>query len=253
MKRVLLIGIGAGDPELVTMQAVGALNEVDVFLVLDKGADTEDLVRIRKEICARFIEPDRSYRFVEARDPERTLASSSYQADVADWHQRRADIVERLLIDELDDGGCAGFLVWGDPALYDSTLRIVEQVRDRGTVEVSVEVIPGISCIQVLAARHRIALNQVGGAVQVTTGRRLRAGLPDGVGDVVVMLDGQCSFTALDPDGIDIYWGAYLGTPDEILVAGPLAQVSEEIVERRRQARERKGWMFDTYLLRRHL
>jgi precorrin-6A synthase len=50
---------------------------------------------------------------------------------------------------------------------------------------------------------------------------------------------------------VTIYWGAYLGTPDEILVSGPLAEVAEEIRRVRAEARERKGWMFDTYLLRR--
>ena len=48
-----------------------------------------------------------------------------------------------------------------------------------------------------------------------------------------------------------LYWGAYLGTPDEILVSGPLAEVADEVVRVRAEARERKGWMFDTYLLSR--
>ncbi len=65
------------------------------------------------------------------------------------------------------------------------------------------------------------------------------------------MLDGTCAFTQVDPAGVTIYWGAYLGTADEILVSGPLAEVSGEIQRIRAEARERKGWMFDTYLLRR--
>ena len=48
-----------------------------------------------------------------------------------------------------------------------------------------------------------------------------------------------------------IWWGAYLGTPDEILLSGPLAEVGPEIERVRAEARARKGWMFDTYLLRR--
>ncbi len=92
----------------------------------------------------------------------------------------------------------------------------------------------------------------VGGSVLVTTGRRMADdGLPDGVGDVVVMLDPDCRFTALEEPGLEIFWGAYLGTDDEILVAGPVADVGEEIVRRRAKARARKGWIFDTYLLRR--
>jgi len=142
--------------------------------------------------------------------------------------------------------------VWGDPALYDSTLRILDAVTDRGAVRVSVEVIPGISSVQALAAAHRIPLHGVGRPIHITTGRRLATdGWPAGVDDLVVMLDGACTFTQLDPAGVTIFWGAYLGTPDEILIAGPLAAVSAEIEHARAEARARKGWMFDTYLLRR--
>ena len=115
---------------------------------------------------------------------------------------------------------------------------------------VQYEVIPGISAVSALAARHRIVLNRVAGDVLVTTGRRVAAGLPDDARDVVVMLDSGLAFTGLEGDW-EIYWGAYLGTPDEILISGPLAEVADEIVRVRAEARSRKGWMFDTYLLRR--
>jgi precorrin-6A synthase len=136
------------------------------------------------------------------------------------------------------------FLVWGDPSLYDGMIDIVEAIG------VPYEVIPGISAVSALAARHRVVLNRVAGDVLITTGRRVAAGLPDGARDVVVMLDSGTAFTALDGDW-EIYWGAYLGTPDEILISGRLSEVADEIVRARADARARKGWMFDTYLLRR--
>jgi precorrin-6A synthase len=105
--------------------------------------------------------------------------------------------------------------------------------------------------VQLLAARHRIALNRIGRSVHITTGRLLRGGLPAGVDDVVVMLDGRTSFSTLVGQGFDIYWGAYLGTPDEILRSGALDDLADEIVETRAEARRRKGWIFDIYLLRR--
>jgi len=250
MKTVLVIGIGAGDPDHVTAEAARALNRADVFFVLDKGADAADLVALRRLVLDRWVDrPDP--RVVVVPDPPRALGGPSYGADVAGWHDQRADLYERLVADELADGGTGAFLVWGDPALYDSTLRILDQVAARGAVAFAVEVVPGISSIQVLAARHRIALHGVGRPVHVTTGRRLREGWPDGVDDVVVMLDGGCAFTTVDPAGVTIWWGAYLGTPDEILLSGPLAEVGPEIERVRAEARARKGWMFDTYLLRR--
>ena len=251
MRRLLVIGIGAGDPEHVTVQAVRALNEVDVLFVVDKGEETEDLVTLRREICERFIE-DPSYRIVELPDPPRDRGAAAYAAAVDDWRGRRAELWGAALRDELPADAVGAFLVWGDPSLYDSTLDVIERILASGQVAFAYEVIPGISSLHALTARHRIALNRVGGAVQVTTGRRLaEGGWPEGVDDVVVMLDARCAFRSVDPEGVEIFWGAYLGTADELLVAGPLAEVAEEIERVRAAARERKGWIMDTYLLRR--
>jgi precorrin-6A synthase len=248
---VLVIGIGAGDPEHVTAQAVRALNEAEVFFVIEKGGDTGDLVALRKEILGRFVD-EPSYRIVDVPDPPRDRTAAAYGAAVDDWRRRRAEVWGAALRDELGDDGVGAFLVWGDPSLYDSTLDVIERILARGEVDFEYEVIAGISSVHALTARHRIALNRVGGAVQITTGRRLaNEGWPDGVDDLVVMLDADCSFRHLDPQGVVVYWGAYLGTSDELLLAGPLAEVGEEIQRVRAAARERKGWIMDTYVLRR--
>ena len=253
MRRLLLIGIGAGDPRYVTQQAIAALNEVDVFFVMQKGEDTDELVALRREICARFIVGD-AYRIVAVPDAARDREATAYAAAVDAWRAARAEIWERLIATELGEDGVGAILVWGDPSLYDSTLAIAEAIRDGGRIALRIEVIPGVSAIAALCARHAIALNRVGQGVLITTGRRLAAdGWPPGVPDVVVMLDARCAFARLaDPDSVDIYWGAYLGTPDEILIAGPVARVGGEIERVRAAARERKGWIMDTYLLRRH-
>jgi precorrin-6A synthase len=248
MRKIFIIGIGAGNPDHVTVQAINALNEVDVFFVMDKGQEKDDLVRLRKEICARYIK-DRPYRFVETADPRRDPAAS-YEPGVRAWHDQRAGIYERLIAEELGDNERGAFLVWGDPSLYDSTLRIVDQIIERGNVAFEHEVIPGISAIQVLAAQHRIALNRIGRSVHITTGRKLAEGLPEGVEDVVVMLDGECAFKTINGADTDIYWGAYLGTPDEMLVAGDLSEVADEIERKRTEAKACNGWIMDTYLLR---
>ena len=247
MRRIHVIGIGAGDPGYVTAQAVDALNDVDVFFASDKGAVKDDLVSLRREICERFIrEP--GYRFVELPDPKRSKEApdgAAYRRVVADWHAARAELWAQALRDELADDGVGAFLAWGDPSLYDSTLRILDMVADR--VDFTYDVIPGITAIQALTARHRIPLNDVGAPVLITTGRRLREeGLS---GSAVVMLDGDCAF--LDcPPATRIWWGAYLGTPDEILVEGTVADVGDRIATVRAEARDRHGWIMDIYLLR---
>lgn len=250
MRRLLVIGIGAGDPEHVTVQAINALNSVDVFFLVDKGHQNNELVRLRREICERYIR-EQTYTIVEIPDPPRDRTTPTYRTAVEDWRARRAELWERAIADELGEYSCGAFLVWGDPSLYDSTLAVLERILTRGTVAFEYEVVPGITSVQALTARHRIPLNRVGRAVQITTGRRLADGFPDGVDEVVVMLDADCSFRHLQDDGLEIHWGAYLGMEDEILVSGPLCDVADEIVRRRAEERERKGWIMDAYLLRR--
>jgi precorrin-6A synthase len=250
MRKALVIGIGAGNPDYITIQAIHALNKVDVFFVATKGSDKEDLVRLRREICDRYI-TDRAFRIVEFEQPTRGDASESYRLTVEQWHDAIASKYEAFLTEELGEGECAGFLVWGDPSLYDSTLRILAAVQSRGRVDVEYEVIPGITSVQALAAQHKVALNTIGDAIQITTGRRLVEGFPSDADNVVVMLDGKCSFRSIEAEDVEIYWGAYLGTEDEILISGKLRDVMEEIERVRTDARARKGWIMDTYLLRR--
>ncbi|WP_231157504.1 precorrin-6A synthase (deacetylating) [Streptomyces sp. CNZ748] len=253
MRTIHVIGIGAGDPDQLTFQAVKAMRSTDVFFILDKGEAKADLTGLRRDMLDTHL-ADRAYRVVEARDPERdrSAGGAAYSPAVGDWRSARADIYERLIADELGEDETGAFLVWGDPALYDSTLAVLEEVRERSTVAFDHDVVPGISSVSTLVARHRTGLNRVGRPVQITTGRRLaEEGLPDGVDDVVVMLDAHQRFRAFAGQDVDIYWGAYIGTPDEILVSGPLAEAAPRIERLREQARERKGWIMDTYLLRR--
>ena len=246
-RKLLLIGIGAGDPDFLTMQAVKALNRVDVFFIQDKGQDKQALRSLRTEICERFIE-GRDYRLVEFDYPTRAKEFSDYKANVADWHAEIGAIYTRLLRDELSEGQCGAFLVWGDPSLYDSTLRIIETIHAKAEVAFDYEIIPGITAVQVLAAKHRIALNRIGEPVHITTGRKLGTGLPE-ADSVVVMLDGEQAFTRIDPE-TEIFWGAYLGTPEEVLIAGKLSEVADRILSTREAARQQNGWIMDTYLLR---
>ncbi|MBN1140425.1 MAG: precorrin-6A synthase (deacetylating) [Deltaproteobacteria bacterium] len=249
-KKILVIGIGAGNPDYLTIQAVNALSQVDVFFIVDKGREKGDLNRIRREICQRFI-VNPAYRWVEVPDPVRDAADPCYRTDVDSWRAKRGDLYRSLIADEMKKGECGAFLVWGDPALYDGTLPILERILAEGRVRFEYEVIPGISSMQALAARHRIALNRIGEAIQITTGRRLAGGFPDHVDNLVVFLDADMDLGSL-PDDIDIYWGAYLGMEDEVLVSGKLKALLPDIERIRKAKKAEKGWIMDTYLLRRN-
>jgi len=249
MTKISVIGVGAGDPRQVTMEAVDALNQADVFFILDKGPAKQQLLDVRQDILDRYVR-DHSYRTAAIEDPERDRAADGYAEAVADWRRRRADAYQQAITGELADGETGAFLVWGDPALFDSTLPILADLAARG-LPLDVEVIPGISSVSALAARHGIGLNRVGAPVTVTTGRRLARQWPPDVDDVVVMLDSRDAYQQFSHQDMEIFWGAYLGTPDEILISGPLPEVAARIAETRAAARDRKGWIMDTYLLRR--
>jgi len=250
VRNILVIGIGAGNPEHLTIQAVKALQRVDVFFITDKGRDKEDLQRLRAQICSQYIEHPR-YRTIEVTDPERDRSSPDYEEAVQAWHQQRLALYESLIREQLAANECGAFLVWGDPGLYDSTLRIIGQLASRNGVEFEYEVIPGITSVQALTARHRITLNQIGEPVHITTGRRLARNPSLAAADTVVLLDGECAFRRVSDEHVEIFWGAYLGTPAEIVMSGPLTELAPTIERVRAEARRQHGWIMDTYLLRR--
>jgi len=249
MRKILIIGIGSGNPEHMTVQAINALNQADVLFIPTKGAKKTELAEVRRDICARYVTRSDS-RIVEFAVPVRRTEGVSYDGSVDDWHQQIAAIYERLLADELGEEGTGAFLVWGDPMLYDSTIRIVERAKARGQVAFDYDVIPGITSLQALCASHRIPLNFVGKPVEITTGRRLHESFPERSQTSAVMLDGEQAFQRIDDPDAEIFWGAYLGTPDEIVISGRLAAVKERILETRAAARAKMGWIMDIYLLR---
>jgi precorrin-6A synthase len=250
MKKIFVIGIGAGNPEYITVQAIKALNQVDVFFVMNKGESKEELTRLRRDICERYIE-EHAYRFVEAADPIRDQSIGDYKSRVEHWHRERVRIYENLIQNELGENQCGAILVWGDPSLYDSTLRIIDQIVTGARVAFDYEVIPGITSLQALTARHKIPLHGIGESILITTGRRLAEGLSKESDNIAVMLDGQAAFTSVSEEDIEIFWGAYLGMENEILLSGKLADIASQIEAVRSEAQKQHGWIMDLYLLRR--
>jgi precorrin-6A synthase len=244
MRRIRVIGIGPGGPDQVTLEAVAAMHAVAYFVVADKGAD-DPLLAARQALLMRHV--GAGAKVVAVRDPERDRNDpADYRAAVDDWHEARAEAYERVL---LEQSGDVGFLVWGDPAFYDSTIRIVERVLARGRVEAEWDVIPGISSLQLLAARHRIVLHEIGQPITVTTGRRLREAVAAGADNILVMLSARLDLAGLAD--WRIWWGANLGTEHERLVAGAVGDVAAEIDEARAAVKADAGWVMDAYLLRR--
>lgn len=79
VRKIHVIGIGAGDPDQLTLQAVRALRSTDVFFVLDKGEAKSDLVGLRRHLLDTHV-PEGTYRVVEVPDPDRdrTAGGAAY-------------------------------------------------------------------------------------------------------------------------------------------------------------------------------
>lgn len=241
-----LIGIGSGDPEHLTLAAIRALNEADLVLIPRKGEAKSDLADLRRTICAEVLTNPRT-RVAEFDLPARDAGRAGYLQGVEAWHDEVAATWSGAIAAHLGEAGHVALLVWGDPSLFDSSLRIARRLKPS-----ALRVVPGITSLQALCAAHALPLNEIGEPFLVTTGRKLReGGWPLGIGTVAVMLDGGLAFRSLDPAGLDIWWGACLGLPEEIVLSGPLAETGPKIEAARREARARHGWIMDIYILRR--
>lgn len=242
MQELLLIGIGTGNPDHITLEGIAAMRSADAVLIPRKGDDKSDLADLRRQICAAHLE-DMGH-VVEFDLPVRD-GNRAYLDAVHAWHDAIAEVWKAAVP---DGARRVALLIWGDPSLYDSSLSIAARLDPAPRVRV----VPGITSLQVLTAAHGIPLNTLAEPVVITTGRQLRDhGWPVDADTVAVMLDGSCSFTQVTPEGVEIWWGAYVGMPQEVLVSGPLAEVSAQIVETRAAARAQNGWIMDIYLMRR--
>ena len=241
--KLTLIGIGTGNPDHLTRQAMRAMQSARLILLPRKGESKADLADLRRAIAAD-VAPHTPV--AEFDLPVRDESIPDYPTRVNAWHDAIAQVWARTIAQT--GAKDVALLVWGDPALYDSTLRIAARL----TPSPDIHVIPAITSLTALTAAHRIALNDIGAPFTVTTGRALREhGFPAGVDTAVVMLDGEQSFTAIAPEGITIYWTAYAGMANEISLSGPLAQMAPQIIAARAAARAQHGWIMDIYLLRR--
>jgi precorrin-6A synthase len=247
MVTLSLIGIGCGDPGQITLAAIRAINAADLVLIPRKGVEKSELADLRRSICAEVLDNHKT-RVVEFDLPVRETGQEDYRKQVDEWHEAVAKTWSREIDRHLGDEGRVAFLIWGDPSLYDSSLRIAARLDPPPRIEV----VPGVTSIQALCAAHALPINEVSEPFLVTTGRRLqRDGWPSGVNTVVVMLDGGTAFETLEPEGLLIWWGAYLGMADEILMSGDLVEVGPRIVAMRDQARKKHGWIMDSYILKR--
>lgn len=143
--RLIGVGMGPGDPELVTVKAVRVLHEADLVVVPVMGTDEQG----RAEATVRaHVTHERITRLVFALDDRGGATAARQEA----W-SAAADVVAEALRQQ----GTVAFATIGDPNVYSTFTYLVDAVRER-LPEVVVETVPGITAMQDLAARSGTVL-----------------------------------------------------------------------------------------------
>lgn len=151
--RLYGIGVGPGDPELLTVRAARLLSRVPVIFAPQKGGESESYAR--RIIAGLVQEPEQ--RIIELVFPMRKDVGrlTGYWAEAAETIWRH-----------LSRGQDAAFITEGDPLLYSTFIYVLEILR-RDHPEVSIEVVPGVSSINAAAARGLVPLAAGGERVAI--------------------------------------------------------------------------------------
>jgi precorrin-2/cobalt-factor-2 C20-methyltransferase len=234
--RLVGIGVGPGDPELVTVKAVRILREADLTLVpvmaLDEQGRAESVVRIYTETAERVV--------FALNDRGGVTAKRAAAWDGA---------ADRVLRAFEEGARTVAFATIGDPNVYSTFTYLAQTVRARRP-ETVVETVPGITAMQDLAARSGTVLTEGGESLALlplTAGRDgLRAALATHE-TVVAYKFGAVADEVLDvlkETGRidDAVYGARLGLPGEDVrpardLDGPVPYLSTLIVPGRRSTR----------------
>jgi precorrin-2/cobalt-factor-2 C20-methyltransferase len=252
-RRLVGVGVGPGDPELVTVRAVRMLREADLVLVpvlADDGAERGRTEQGRTE--RGQAEQGRAESVVRAHvdKAERVEFALSDRGG----RTRRRTAAWDAAADRVARAFAAGartvaFATIGDPNIYSTFTYLAQTVRDR-VAGVRVETVPGITAMQDLAARSGTVLAEGSeslGLVTLTGGvARFRAALA--AHDTVVAYKfgsvAQEVLAALADAGRldEAVYGARLGLPGEDVraaggVAGPVPYLSTLLVPGRRTIR----------------
>ncbi len=233
-KRLIGVGVGPGDPELVTVKGVGALRAADVVVV--PVMDTLERGRAEATVL-HYVDASKIVRVVfalnERQDRERREAA---------W-----DAAGERVAELLRNRGTVAFATIGDPNVY-STFTYLAQTVGALVPGVVVETVPGITAMQDLAARSGAVLTEGTEPltlVPVTAGSEVLREALKGPGTVVAYKFGRLAgevAEALRETGRTegAVWGAALGLPEESirpaaeLLDGPLPYLSTLIAPARR-------------------
>lgn len=131
------IGVGPGDPELVTLKAVRVMGECHVIAIPGKNPRESVAYEIARGACPKIDEKEKLY--VETpMTKDAAILEQGYQA--------AADSIEELL----ESGKNVGMLTLGDPTIYSTYIYIHRIIKEKGF---ETEIISGVTSVCAVAAK----------------------------------------------------------------------------------------------------
>ena len=169
------VGVGPGDPELMTLKAVKLIKESDVIAVAGKVA--EDAVAYR--IAAAVVDGLKDKEIVPIYMPmvmDRKL--------MAQEHSKGAKVIERYL----DEGRDVVYITLGDPTIY-CTFSYLQHILEADGYEV--ELVPGITSFCAAAARLNLPLAEWDEQIHIVPAAHKTDEKLDQSGNYVLMKSGS--------------------------------------------------------------
>jgi len=215
------VGVGPGDPELVTRKAVAAFDRADVILVPSTEASGDDAGRAEQVVLAACPEAAGKLRRVPFSMAQRTGVGAKRRQS---W-----EASAQAAVDAFQAGAATvAFATVGDPSVYSTFSYLAAQVQ-AVVPDVDVSVVPGITAMQALAAASLTPLVEGRESltlVPVTAGLAAVGAALEHADTVVAYKGGRqlADLLALVHDrGLDGVLGVNVGLPGQTIT--PLSEV----------------------------
>ena len=151
------IGVGPGDPELLTLKALRLIQEADVISYLESngGSSNSQSKTIAAEALASVTKSQTFIPVIMPMSFDRGVANKVYDAAAVEIQHA------------IDSGKTVAFLCEGDPLFFGSFTYLLERLQAKNTCQV----VPGISSVHAAAAAIQLPLTVLQESFAVVSGR----------------------------------------------------------------------------------